>query len=172
MWAISICSPKRSVKCLNNDRWKRHCVVNLFTSSMWNILSFICLHSFICFLLFFSLFSQLYNQCPTLMQFLPGRHQSAFSNLTRIKQFIKQEVERHREDRNPSDPRDYIDCYLEEIEKVETMWLLPHTYSILSLSLSLSLSIQFKFNQKRLYWHDCIQYNVAKACLHKMYKHN
>src|SRR4029434_8502727 len=29
-----------------------------------------------------------------------------------------------------------------------------------------SLSIQF--NSKRLYWHDCIQYNVAKACLHKM----
>src|SRR4029434_2621527 len=32
-----------------------------------------------------------------------------------------------------------------------------------SLSLSNSNS-----NSKRLYWHDCIQYNVAKACLHKI----
>ncbi|XP_063056858.1 cytochrome P450 2J4-like [Engraulis encrasicolus] len=60
---------------------------------------------------------RLYNQWPTLMQYLPGGHQSAFANLTRVKQFIQQEVDRHREDRNPDSPRDYIDCYLDEIEK-------------------------------------------------------
>src|SRR4029434_6776804 len=57
---------------------------------------------------------------------------------------------------------------------------------LLSLSVSLSISlclslvyllfqiqIQIKIKiQKRLYWHDCIQYNIAKACLHKMYNHN
>ena len=40
-------------------------------------------------------------------------------------------------------------------------------------SLFLFLNFQFISIQfKRLYWHDCIQYNVAIACLHKMYKHN
>ncbi|XP_041745510.1 cytochrome P450 2J4-like isoform X2 [Coregonus clupeaformis] len=59
----------------------------------------------------------MYNQFPTLLHYLPGRHQSAFINLGTIKQFIREEVEEHKEDRNPSNPRDYIDCYLEEIEK-------------------------------------------------------
>ncbi|KAL2089548.1 hypothetical protein ACEWY4_014236 [Coilia grayii] len=63
-----------------------------------------------------TVWGRLYNQWPTLMQYLPGGHQSAFANLARVKEFIKQEVERHREDRNPSSPRDYIDCYLDEIE--------------------------------------------------------
>uniref|UniRef100_A0AAZ3QRJ5 Uncharacterized protein n=1 Tax=Oncorhynchus tshawytscha TaxID=74940 RepID=A0AAZ3QRJ5_ONCTS len=65
----------------------------------------------------FMFFRQMYNQFPTLLHYLPGRHQSAFINLGTIKQFIKEEVEKHKEDRNPSNPRDYIDCYLEEIEK-------------------------------------------------------
>lgn len=60
---------------------------------------------------------RLYNQLPKLTNYLPGRHHSTFARLQEIKQFIREEVERHNEDRNPSDPRDYIDCYLEEIEK-------------------------------------------------------
>eukprot|EP00063_Salmo_salar_P030186 XP_014005021.1 PREDICTED: cytochrome P450 2J5-like [Salmo salar] len=60
---------------------------------------------------------RMYNQFPTLLHYLPGKHQSAFINLGTIKQFIREEVEKHKEDRNPSNPRDYIDCYLEEIEK-------------------------------------------------------
>lgn len=66
----------------------------------------------------FLFFRQMYNQFPTLLHYLPGKHQSAFINLGTIKQFIREEVEKHKEDRNPSNPRDYIDCYLEEIEKV------------------------------------------------------
>lgn len=64
-----------------------------------------------------TVWGRLYNQFPTLMQFLPGRHQTAFASLARVKEFIKQHVEKHRADRNPSNPRDYIDCYLDEIEK-------------------------------------------------------
>ncbi|KAK6320593.1 hypothetical protein J4Q44_G00097000 [Coregonus suidteri] len=60
---------------------------------------------------------RMYNQFPTLLHYLPGRHKSAFINLGTIKQFIREEVEEHKEDENPSNPRDYIDCYLEEIEK-------------------------------------------------------
>ncbi|KAI4896291.1 hypothetical protein NFI96_014793, partial [Prochilodus magdalenae] len=60
---------------------------------------------------------QLYNRFPTLMSWLPGKHQTAFSSLSKIKHFIQEEIQRHKQDRNPSSPRDYIDCYLEEIEK-------------------------------------------------------
>ncbi|XP_018609571.2 cytochrome P450 2J2-like isoform X2 [Scleropages formosus] len=60
---------------------------------------------------------RLYNQYPAIMDFLPGGHQLAFSSLDKIKKFIGEEVKRHKDDRNPSDPRDYIDCYLHEIEK-------------------------------------------------------
>lgn len=32
--------------------------------------------------------------------------------------FLRKEVERHQEEWNPDDPRDYIDVYLGEMEKV------------------------------------------------------
>ncbi|KAI4905572.1 hypothetical protein NFI96_017548 [Prochilodus magdalenae] len=60
---------------------------------------------------------RLYNRFPTLMYWLPGKHQTAFVNLSKVKDFIREEIRQHRQDRNPDSPRDYIDCYLEEIEK-------------------------------------------------------
>ncbi|XP_055043975.2 cytochrome P450 2J4 [Misgurnus anguillicaudatus] len=60
---------------------------------------------------------RLYNQFPTMMSFLPGKHQTAFANLSKLKLFFQEEIRKHKEDRNPSSPRDYIDCYLDEIEK-------------------------------------------------------
>ena len=45
---------------------------------------------------------------------------------------------------------------------------MPFHFSIHTFSLY-QIKIKIK---KRLYWHDCIQYNFAKACLHKIYKHN
>ncbi|XP_056588449.1 cytochrome P450 2J4-like isoform X1 [Triplophysa dalaica] len=62
-------------------------------------------------------FGRLYNEFPTLMSFLPGQHQTTFANLSKLKVFFQEEIQKHREDRNPSSPRDYIDCYLDEIEK-------------------------------------------------------
>ncbi|XP_072552330.1 cytochrome P450 2J4-like [Salminus brasiliensis] len=57
-----------------------------------------------------------YNWFPTIMDWLPGKHQTAFANLPKVKNFIQEEIQRHKQDRNRDDPRDYIDCYLEEIE--------------------------------------------------------
>ncbi|XP_017574177.1 cytochrome P450 2J6 [Pygocentrus nattereri] len=59
---------------------------------------------------------RLYNKFPTLVSWLPGRHQTAFTNLSKLKRFIQEEIQKHKQDRNPDNPRDYIDCYLEEIE--------------------------------------------------------
>ncbi|KAG9350980.1 hypothetical protein JZ751_024869 [Albula glossodonta] len=71
---------------------------------------------------------RMYNEFPRLMNFLPGKHQTAFSSNEELKRFIRDEVKRHQEDRNPSNPRDYIDCYLEEIEKLFVIVLLSNIF--------------------------------------------
>lgn len=71
------------------------------------------IHIFVC-----HFFIQLYDQCPTLMSLLPGKHQTAFASMSKLKPFIQEEIRKHKEDRDPFNPRDYIDCYLDEIEKV------------------------------------------------------
>lgn len=65
----------------------------------------------------FVLYLQLYNQFPTLMSMLPGKHQTAFASMSKLKPYLQEEIRKHKEERDPSNPRDYIDCYLEEIEK-------------------------------------------------------
>lgn len=60
---------------------------------------------------------QLYNICPWIMKFLPGPHQTLFSNWEKLKLFIAHMTENHRRDWNPAEPRDFIDAYLREMEK-------------------------------------------------------
>ncbi|XP_059197068.1 cytochrome P450 2J2-like [Centropristis striata] len=64
-----------------------------------------------------SLRAQLYDVFPGLMEYLPGPHQTVRANYKEIEAFLKMEVEKHQEERNPEDPRDYIDVYLGEMEK-------------------------------------------------------
>ncbi|XP_048034959.1 cytochrome P450 2J4 isoform X1 [Megalobrama amblycephala] len=64
-----------------------------------------------------NVWGRLYNTFPAVMSLLPGKHQTAFANLSKLKLFFQEEIRKHKEDRNPSSPRDYIDCYLDEIEK-------------------------------------------------------
>ncbi|XP_056588492.1 cytochrome P450 2J4-like isoform X2 [Triplophysa dalaica] len=63
-----------------------------------------------------STWGRLYDQFPTLMSLLPGKHQTAFASMSKLKPFIQEEIRKHKEDRDPFNPRDYIDCYLDEIE--------------------------------------------------------
>ncbi|XP_062858193.1 cytochrome P450 2J2-like [Trichomycterus rosablanca] len=67
-----------------------------------------------------SVHAQLYNIFPRLFEYLPGPHQKMFSNYEKIKDFLKDEIRKHKEDLDPSDPRDYIDNYLLEIEKKDS----------------------------------------------------
>uniref|UniRef100_A0A8D3B7U7 Cytochrome P450, family 2, subfamily AD, polypeptide 3 n=1 Tax=Scophthalmus maximus TaxID=52904 RepID=A0A8D3B7U7_SCOMX len=61
--------------------------------------------------------TQLYDAFPGLMKYLPGPHQSVHANYKEITTFLRKEIEKHQEEWNADDPRDYIDVYLAEIEK-------------------------------------------------------
>ncbi|XP_034528912.1 cytochrome P450 2J2-like isoform X2 [Notolabrus celidotus] len=61
--------------------------------------------------------TQLYDAFPGLMKHLPGPHQTVHANYREIMAFVKQEVDKHREEWNPEDPRDFIDVYLTEMKK-------------------------------------------------------
>ncbi|KAK6484399.1 cytochrome P450 2J6-like isoform X2 [Huso huso] len=66
-----------------------------------------------------SIWATLYDAFPTVMEFLPGGHQKVISNYEQITAFLREEIRQHRQDWDPSAPRDYIDCYLREMEKAE-----------------------------------------------------
>lgn len=51
------------------------------------------------------------------MKCLPGPHNGIFSNSKSLEASIRGEIERHKLDLDPSNPRDYIDTFLIE-EKV------------------------------------------------------
>lgn len=77
---------------------------------------------FLCFIQFaFLLFPpKLYNAFPSVVKFLPGAHHTIFRNVRLLKSFVKERIDKHKEDWNPSESRDFIDCYLQEIAKVST----------------------------------------------------
>ncbi|OPJ77000.1 hypothetical protein AV530_007432 [Patagioenas fasciata monilis] len=61
--------------------------------------------------------SQLYNAFPSIIKFFPGAHQTVFKNSRLMRNFVKERINKHKEDWNPSESRDFIDCYLQEIAK-------------------------------------------------------
>uniref|UniRef100_A0A8C4TDD5 Uncharacterized protein n=1 Tax=Erpetoichthys calabaricus TaxID=27687 RepID=A0A8C4TDD5_ERPCA len=48
---------------------------------------------------------------------LPGRHHVMFADYDKVVEFLRTEIEEHKKHLDPAAPRDFIDCYLEEIEK-------------------------------------------------------
>ena len=61
---------------------------------------------------------QLYDAFPGLLKYLPGPHQKVHANYAQITEFLRKEIEKHQEEWNSEDPRDFIDVYLSGIEKV------------------------------------------------------
>ncbi|XP_056336568.1 cytochrome P450 2J6-like [Danio aesculapii] len=66
-----------------------------------------------------TVWAQLYNFFPWLMRRLPGPHQKIFVLLNKVIDFVREKVNEHRVDYDPSNPRDYIDCILAEMEKLK-----------------------------------------------------
>ncbi|XP_059334117.1 cytochrome P450 2J2-like [Ammospiza nelsoni] len=61
--------------------------------------------------------TQLYNNFPSIMKYLPGAHQTIFKHWRVLQKFMQEQINKHKEDWNPSESRDYIDSYLLEISK-------------------------------------------------------
>ncbi|MBN3304565.1 CP2J2 protein, partial [Amia calva] len=64
-----------------------------------------------------TIWAQLYEAFPAVMKLVPGPHNKIFSNYKELAVFVRKELEKHKEDWDPSAPQDYIDSYLAEIEK-------------------------------------------------------
>ncbi|XP_061593792.1 cytochrome P450 2J2-like isoform X2 [Cololabis saira] len=64
-----------------------------------------------------SVWAQIYNVMPWLMKRLPGPHQRLFTLTQRLIGYIEIKVKEHRENLDPSSPRDYIDSFLIEMEE-------------------------------------------------------
>ncbi|XP_054995792.1 cytochrome P450 2J2-like [Sorex araneus] len=63
-----------------------------------------------------SAWCQFYNIFPTLINLLPGPHQTLFNDWENLKLFVAEMIKNHKRDWNPDEPRDFIDAYLKEIE--------------------------------------------------------
>ncbi|XP_034387247.1 cytochrome P450 2J6-like [Cyclopterus lumpus] len=63
-----------------------------------------------------SVWGMMYEAFPGVMKHLPGPHNKIFSHINAILEFISQEVESHKKDLDHSDPRDYIDAFIIEME--------------------------------------------------------
>nr|XP_038967040.1 cytochrome P450 2J3-like isoform X2 [Rattus norvegicus] len=59
----------------------------------------------------------LYNMFPWIIKHLPGQHQTLLATWGKLKSYIADIIENHREDWNPAEPRDFIDAFLNEMAK-------------------------------------------------------
>ncbi|XP_051731717.1 cytochrome P450 2J4-like isoform X12 [Ctenopharyngodon idella] len=66
-----------------------------------------------------SIWAQLYNMLPWLMRRLPGPHKKVITLWKEVISFVREKVNAHKADYDPSSPRDYIDCFLAEMEKLK-----------------------------------------------------
>ncbi|XP_062032759.1 cytochrome P450 2B4 [Lepus europaeus] len=69
------------------------------------------------FSLISSFSSQVFELFSGFLKHFPGTHRQIYRNLQEINAFIGQNVEKHRETLDPSNPRDFIDVYLLRMDK-------------------------------------------------------
>ncbi|KAM3620642.1 uncharacterized protein V6R79_026374 [Siganus canaliculatus] len=62
-----------------------------------------------------STWTMAYNSFPSVMEWLPGPHKRILTLIKKMSDFVKAKVKEHRENFDPSSPRDYIDCFLAEM---------------------------------------------------------
>uniref|UniRef100_A0A8C9KE64 Cytochrome P450 2F2-like n=1 Tax=Panthera tigris altaica TaxID=74533 RepID=A0A8C9KE64_PANTA len=64
-----------------------------------------------------SRWGEMYNIFPSLLDWLPGPHHRIFQNFTELQVFISEQIQQHQQTRQPGEPRDFIDCFLDQMEK-------------------------------------------------------
>ncbi|XP_028818307.1 cytochrome P450 2J6-like [Denticeps clupeoides] len=63
-----------------------------------------------------SIWAQFYDAFPTIMKHLPGRHNDLFRHYETVGAFIRENIEKHKKEHNPDNPKDYIDAFITEME--------------------------------------------------------
>ncbi|KAL7396100.1 hypothetical protein ABVT39_000259 [Epinephelus coioides] len=63
-----------------------------------------------------SIWGLMYDSFPGIMKHMPGPHNKMFSQFNSILDFISEEVKSHKKDLDHSNPRDYIDAFIIEME--------------------------------------------------------
>ncbi|KAK7888834.1 hypothetical protein WMY93_024394 [Mugilogobius chulae] len=66
-----------------------------------------------------TVWAMMYNTLPWLMKRIPGPHQRIFTMIQAIIDYVQVKIDEHKESHDPSNPRDYIDCFLSEITERE-----------------------------------------------------
>ncbi|XP_037626174.1 cytochrome P450 2J5-like [Sebastes umbrosus] len=63
-----------------------------------------------------SVWGLMYQAFPIVMKHLPGPHNQMFGHYKDILNYVSQEIKSHKKDLDHSDPRDYIDAFIIEME--------------------------------------------------------
>uniref|UniRef100_A0A670IPL6 Cytochrome P450 family 2 subfamily G member 2 n=1 Tax=Podarcis muralis TaxID=64176 RepID=A0A670IPL6_PODMU len=61
--------------------------------------------------------AQLYDMYSCVMQYLPGRHNRIYYLIEELKDFIAERIKKNQATLDPNNPRDFIDCFLTQMEK-------------------------------------------------------
>ncbi|KAA8590050.1 hypothetical protein FQN60_013415 [Etheostoma spectabile] len=105
-----------------------------------------------------SVWGTLYESFPGVMKHLPGPHNKIFSYNHAILDFISQEIKSHKKDLDHSNPRDYIDAFIIEMENVRTkrpVWASLRPIWLFALWIYL--------------WLDQRQHSLLCSCCYKLY---
>lgn len=71
---------------------------------------------------------QIYNMFPSFMDWIPGPHNRIFKNFQELRLFISEQIQWHWQSRQTGEPRDFIDCFLDQMDKVPVPATLNHTH--------------------------------------------
>nr|XP_020835017.1 cytochrome P450 2F2-like isoform X4 [Phascolarctos cinereus] len=66
-----------------------------------------------------SQWGQMYNIFPSFLDWIPGPHHRIFSNFNKLQAFISKEIKKHEENRQPEEPQNFIDCFLDQMDKAK-----------------------------------------------------
>ncbi|XP_077137643.1 cytochrome P450 2G1-like [Ranitomeya variabilis] len=65
-----------------------------------------------------SIWGQLYDIFPGIMDYLPGPHNKIFSLLKPLEDIVEELVRSHKKTLDPACPQDYVDCFLLRMKQV------------------------------------------------------
>lgn len=69
---------------------------------------------------------QFYDMYSSFLKYFPGPHTKIYDILERMRVFIAERVKKNQETLDPNSPRDFIDCFLAQMEKVSGLHSCPN----------------------------------------------